>query len=127
MKADRVLMNAKIYSVKLDGSLIRGQALAIKDGKIVYVGDESGVKDFIAEDTVVTDCGGRTVLPGLADAHGHVGMSARKLLSADLSFQLPLPGETADEFVGRYVEKVKKFADDNPDMPLVHGKQASYS
>ena len=35
--------NAKIYSVKLDGTEIHAQAAAIKDGKFAYVGDEAGV------------------------------------------------------------------------------------
>lgn len=37
--ADRIYRNAKIYSVALDGTETHAQALAIKDGKFVYVGD----------------------------------------------------------------------------------------
>ncbi|MGN0362909.1 MAG: amidohydrolase [Bilifractor sp.] len=121
MKADRVLKNASIYSVRLDDSLIRAEALAIKDSKIIYVGDESGLEDYIDDETIVTDCHGNTVLPGLADAHAHVGMSARKLLAADLAYQMPLEGETAEGYMDRYLRKVKDFADAHPDMPLVHG------
>ena len=121
MKADRVLKNASIYSVRLDDSLIRAEALAINDSKIIYVGDESGLEDYIDEETIVTDCHGNTVLPGLADAHAHVGMSARKLLAADLAYQMPLEGETAEGYMDRYLRKVKDFADAHPDMPLVHG------
>ena len=41
--ADKVYRNAKIYSVALDGTETHAEALAIQDGKFVYVGDEAGV------------------------------------------------------------------------------------
>ena len=47
----QVFRNAKIYSVALDGREIRGEALAIKDGKFAYVGDEAGVAEWIGYNT----------------------------------------------------------------------------
>ena len=49
--ADRVYRNAKVYSIALDGTETHAQAVAIKDGKFVYVGDETGVKEWIGEST----------------------------------------------------------------------------
>lgn len=45
MGADKVYKNAKIYSVALDGTETRAEALAVKDGKFVYVGDVAGVDE----------------------------------------------------------------------------------
>lgn len=42
-KADKVYRNAKVYSVAMDGTETRAEAVAIKDGKFVYVGDEVGI------------------------------------------------------------------------------------
>ena len=55
--------------MELDGTETRAQAVAIKDGKFAFVGSDEGVKDFIGENTVVTDCEGGSILPGFADAH----------------------------------------------------------
>lgn len=41
--ADKVYRNAKVYSIALDGKETHTEAVAIKDGKFVYVGDEAGI------------------------------------------------------------------------------------
>ena len=41
MKADKIIKNAKIYTSDKNKSIVT--ALAVKDGKFVYVGDEAGV------------------------------------------------------------------------------------
>lgn len=53
--ADKIYKNAKIYSVALDGTETRAEALVVKDGKFVYVGDNEGVKDFTGDNTEVID------------------------------------------------------------------------
>ena len=42
--ADRILINGKVYSVRADGSLIRADAVAMKDGRIIKVGSDDEVK-----------------------------------------------------------------------------------
>ena len=63
--ADKVYKNAKVYSVALDGTETHAEAVAIKDGKFVYVGDEAGVSEWIGDTTEVIDCNGKSVIPGL--------------------------------------------------------------
>lgn len=47
----------------------------VEDGKIVAVGQNiSEIEDLLKEDTKIIDAGGGYVLPGLIDAHCHVGM-----------------------------------------------------
>jgi len=62
-KADRLLKNAKVYSVTLDDQVIRADAVGITDGKIIFVGSNQDAEAYIGEDTVVTDCRGKSVLP----------------------------------------------------------------
>lgn len=44
MKADKIIKNAKIYTS--DKNNPKASALVVKDGKFVYVGNETGLKDF---------------------------------------------------------------------------------
>ncbi len=56
-------------------------ALAIKDGKVLAVGDESALSGFKTGNARVVDLDGRTLLPGLIDPHCHT-------LLASLIFEL---------------------------------------
>ncbi len=47
------------------------QALAIRDGRIVYIGTNEQVESFTGPETEVTDLRGRTVMPGIVDGHFH--------------------------------------------------------
>ena len=82
--ADLILLNAKVVTV--DAAFHIAEAIAIKDGRITAVGASA---DLLAAErtprTKVVDLGGKTVLPGLIDAHVHA-------LEAGLSeFRAPLP------------------------------------
>ncbi|MBP3866436.1 MAG: hypothetical protein J6D54_02420, partial [Olsenella sp.] len=70
MKADKIIKNAKIYTANKEYPL--ASALAVKDGKFAYVGDEAGLADFEGE---VEDLGGKFVMPGIIDSHVHVTTS----------------------------------------------------
>ena len=67
MKADQIIKNAQIYTS--DKNNPKATALVVKDGKFVYVGDETGLKDF---EGPVTDLGGKFIMPGIIDSHMHV-------------------------------------------------------
>ncbi|HEY0640029.1 MAG TPA: amidohydrolase family protein [Pseudonocardiaceae bacterium] len=49
----------------------RAQAIAVRDGRILAVGDDAGVLALRRGPTRVVDLGGRTVLPGFIDSHAH--------------------------------------------------------
>jgi len=66
--ADLVLTDARIYTAA-GGRM--AEALAVRKGVLVYVGDAAGVQPFIGRGTTVTRGGGRLVVPGLVDAHVH--------------------------------------------------------
>jgi predicted amidohydrolase YtcJ len=68
--ADTILVNGNI--VLMDPKRAAAQALAIKDGLIMQVGDEQAVRGLAGESSQVIDLRGRTVTPGLIDAHCHL-------------------------------------------------------
>jgi predicted amidohydrolase YtcJ len=67
--ADLVLKNATIYTV--DAVRRWAQALAVRDGRLVYVGTDEGVGKLIGPRTRLIDLNGRLVLPGFHDSHAH--------------------------------------------------------
>ena len=76
--AELVLRAGTLYTV--EDRQPRAQAAAVRGGRIVFVGTNRGVGDFIGKDTRVIDLQGRTGVPGLTDAHYHLsGVGARAL------------------------------------------------
>ncbi len=67
--ADLVLANAFVYAVDADRSI--AEAVAIRENKIVFVGDDKDVESYVGPDTNVRDLAGQMVLPGLHDVHLH--------------------------------------------------------
>jgi predicted amidohydrolase YtcJ len=76
-QADRVFLNGNIYTV--DEAFSTASALAVKDGRFIYVGSDAGVQGHIGPLTFVSDLEGRTVIPGLHDAHIHIRLGEREL------------------------------------------------
>ena len=67
-KADLIITNANIYTV--NNNFAKAEAFAIKDGKFIAVGTSEEIqKNFIAQQTI--DAQGKTIVPGLIDAHCH--------------------------------------------------------
>jgi predicted amidohydrolase YtcJ len=67
--ADLVVSHARIATQ--DASHRVAEALAVRGGKIIYVGDGTGARALAGPATQRVDAGGRLVLPGLIDAHIH--------------------------------------------------------
>ena len=61
------------------------EATAVRDGRIVYVGDEARVQPLIAAATRVIDLQGGMLLPGFHDSHVHIVQGGLGLASCDLS------------------------------------------
>ncbi len=66
---DRVLLDGKVLTV--DGDFSVAQAIAISGERILAVGTSEDIRALAGPDTVITDLGGRTVIPGLIDNHVH--------------------------------------------------------
>ena len=83
-EADLLFVNGVIYTVDRDDRL--AESLAVRDGRIIFVGDEKGAMPFKGPRTEVVDLRGGLLLPGFADAHIHApGPLTAKLFDFDLS------------------------------------------
>jgi predicted amidohydrolase YtcJ len=81
--ADLVLSGGNVYTV--DEANPTATAIGVKDGKIIFVGDESGVAAYIGEETKVVDLAGKTITPGLIESHGHLMGLGWAEMNLDLS------------------------------------------
>jgi len=69
-KAELVLVGGRIYT--MDAARSWAQAVAIRDGKIVYVGSDLGAQKYVGSGTHVQELAGRMILPGFHDSHVHL-------------------------------------------------------
>ena len=60
------------------------EALAVKNGKIVFVGPLAEAKALVGPATTTIDLAGKTLLPGFIDTHGHFVYFGKNLVDADL-------------------------------------------
>jgi len=81
--ADLLLTNAEVHTLARPDET--HEAVAVRRGRIVRVGDAYDLGFLVGVDTRVVDCGGRVVLPGFVDAHTHLDVLGRRLVHADLS------------------------------------------
>ncbi len=68
---DLVLTNGKIFTS--DEAIPYAEAIAIRGDRIVAVGKTATIKGLAGPKTKRIDLGGRTVIPGINDAHDHIG------------------------------------------------------
>jgi hypothetical protein len=93
LKADTVYSNGKVITV--NDNQPKASAVAVKNGRIVYVGDIRGVKPYISDTTQQVDLKGKTMIPGFVDAHGHVVNAGLQAASANL---LSIPDGSVNSF-----------------------------
>lgn len=91
--ADLVLRHGSVYTGEPDAA--RAESLAIRNGRLAYVGPDAAIAPYLGPRTRVVELGGRLVLPAFHDAHVHpipaglaalgcalAGISAREALEA---------------------------------------------
>jgi predicted amidohydrolase YtcJ len=66
---EMIFFNGKIATLDAAGTTV--EAVAVQDGKILKVGSSAEIKKLTGPGTKLVDLGGRTVVPGLIDAHTH--------------------------------------------------------
>lgn len=104
-----IIYNANGYTL-VDENLVQFSTLIIKNGKVLEIGDDSLLNNHNGKKI---DLAGKTLLPGLIDAHGHVmGLGYQEL-------QVNLMGiETLEETL----EVIKQYAESNPDLEWIQGR-----
>lgn len=106
--ADLVLHNGRV--VTLEDDQPQASAVAVADGRIVYVGDDAGALALSRPDSVVIDLEGRTLLPGFVDAHAHL----RGIGERELTLNLEGTGSIAD-----LKERLAAWLAAHPEGPVV--------
>ena len=146
-QADLVITDANVYTLRwpepdregrpaagapagAEGWRGDAEAIAMKSGRIVAVGSDAEMRQWIGADTQVLAVGGATVLPGLVDSHTHVFELGATLNRVDL-----FGVRSEEEAVARVVEAARSvpegqwivgqgwddgaWANDYPDLTLL--------
>lgn len=74
LPADVVIHHARVYT--LDPTIPWAEALAIHEGRIVWVGKDDEMREHIGAETMALDAAGRFVLPGFIDSHNHIRLGS---------------------------------------------------
>lgn len=114
--AELVFYNGVVYSA--DSAQSQFDAVAIKDGRIVYRGSDRGAKHWIGRHTEVVDLRGRMLLPGFHDAHMHPFLGAVDLRECSL-----VGLNSIDEYLARVQQRV----DDHPAEEYIRGSGWQYA
>jgi predicted amidohydrolase YtcJ len=105
--ADRIFIGGTILTK--DDENMTAEALAVKDGRIIAVGDLNSVLAHKGGETVTTDLEGKALLPGFLDAHSHYINSLLVAGQAKLYAPPVGPGEDVESIVAT----LKRFATEN--------------
>ena len=95
----------------MEEALPQAGALAVKDGKILFVGSKEEALRFAGSQTKKVELGSKVLMPGFIDAHGHITSRAGMLHAVDLS---PSPYGTVNSIPDlqktllNYISKQKK-------------------
>lgn len=119
MKAEKVIINAKVRSYGLGEDKKEYEAVAVLDGKIAAAGSNEEITAMASDDTEVIDAAGASVVSGFTDSHLHVSSVAEMLFSIPIYYIEPEEGDTRDSYIDRVVAEPKKFAEENPDAPII--------
>ncbi|HZW59991.1 MAG TPA: amidohydrolase [Woeseiaceae bacterium] len=107
---DTVFLNGGVYTLDTDAPW--AEAVAVDDGRIVYVGSGSGARALAGTATEIVDLAGGMLLPGFIDTHMHpiMGGAYAQALSLD-TFGT----------VDGWIAAIDGYAEAHPDAPLIFG------
>lgn len=103
--AATIFINGNIYT--LNDKQPSAQAIAVKGGRIIFVGSNADAEKFRTDKTNIVDLAGKTVTSGFTDSHCHIfGIGEREMT-------LNLEGtNTREDFLGRVKERVAQAEHD---------------
>jgi predicted amidohydrolase YtcJ len=108
--ADTVFRGGNVYTV--DAARTWAEAVAVRDGRIVFVGTDAGVAPWIGPQTRRIDLQGKMLLPGFHDSHVHLVGGGIELDECNLN------GLTT---LDQVLDAVRKFAEGHPDRKWIRG------
>lgn len=108
--ADIVFRNGAVYTV--DATRSWAEAVAVRDGRITYVGVETGLAKLIGPNTRSIDLKGKMLLPGFHDSHVHLLGGGIELGECNLNRMTT---------VQQILDAVKTYASKHPDKKWIRG------
>src|SRR6266487_4596853 len=110
LQVDLIIHHGIVYTV--DSNFGIAEAFAVKDGKIIAVGNNDDILNkYEAKET--TDAKGKPIYPGFIDAHAHFVSYGQSLFAVDL-----FGCNSFDEVI----ERVKKFSAEHPNEAWIRGR-----
>lgn len=101
----------------MNEALPSAEAMAIKDGRIIAVGNADDVRKIAGKNPNVHDLSGHTLLPGFIDTHGHIAGGA---FTAGIANLQPPPAGDVSNFA-ELIATLKQWSDNNPNAPWIIG------
>jgi len=109
--ADLAVMNARIFTSDDDNPW--AEAVAVKDERITYVGDNEGIADYVGPNTRVIDARKNMMVPGFIDNHCHtLWIGALNVVMTNL-----YAAKSLDEMKAA----ISDHAEKTPELPFVIG------
>lgn len=109
--ADMVLWGGAIYTAEDSGPT--AEAVAVQNGRIIYVGSRIGAEAYVTAGTRIVDLEGGSLYPGFTDAHAHLsGIGVRELT-------LNLEGIRSLQALQ---QALSDYAQDNADQSVIVGR-----
>jgi predicted amidohydrolase YtcJ len=109
--ADKVWTNGSIFTADAENSF--AEAVAVRDGVIIFVGTAADAEAYIGEATAVTDLEGLMMLPGMTDSHIHAPGTILSQL-----YQIDLNGILTEEAT---MAAIEEFIAEHPDLEIYYG------
>ncbi len=97
-KLDTLFVNGNIYTMENEDEVV--QAIGIKDGYIVFTGNNEEAKKYEYKEKV--DLEGKTVIPGMADSHMHMYAYCQNKTSVNLE-----SADSIDKMISLMKEKTE--------------------
>lgn len=101
--ADIALLNGKIITVNPDNAI--AEAVAVSEGRIMGVGSNKEIKGMVGDETEVIDLKGKTVMPGIIDAHFHLE-SLATVMAYHVDIHVPIVKSVKD-ILDKITERIK--------------------
>jgi len=109
--ADKVWTNGVIFTADAENSF--AEAVAVRDGVIIFVGSAADAEAYIGEATAVNDLKGLMMLPGMTDSHIHAPGTILSQL-----YQIDLNGILTEEAT---MTAIEEFIVEHPDLEIYYG------
>ena len=109
--ADLVFKNGNIYTG--NDARPKAEAVAIKGDRIVFAGSNEEARKYVGRNTRVIDLSGKTMLPGMTDAHHHLSGVGFREMTLNLEGVTKLEG---------FLAKVKERVDQKQPGEWVSGR-----